>query len=97
MNTAQSGLLARDAGPGRTTVLCRSARALLARDAGPVRLVKQSTRALANRSSRDARVHTDRNGQVEAIAHLCSVRPPQRRAPPHETRAPLSAITVLGS
>ena len=51
-------LLARDAGPGRTTVLCRSARALLARDAGPVRLVKQSTRALANRSSRASRVHT---------------------------------------
>ena len=39
----------------------------------------------------------DRNGQVETIAHLGSVRPPQRRAPPHETRAPLSAITVLGS
>ena len=66
-------LLARDAGPGRTersrsarallardagcTERFRSAGALLARDAGPVRLVKQSTRALANRSSRASRVH----------------------------------------
>ena len=47
-------LLARDAG---CTERFRSAGALLARDAGPVRLVKQSTRALANRSSRASRVH----------------------------------------
>ena len=81
MNTAQSGSTARELCWPATLVLCDSS----SRAHGP-----WLTEAHAHRVCT-----LDRNGQVETIAHLGSVRPPQRRAPPHETRAPLSAITVL--
>ena len=72
-----SASVARDAG---RTERFRSARALLARDAV---LCDSSSRAHGPwlTEAHAMRVCTlDRNGQVEAIAHLCSVRPPQRRA-----------------
>ena len=80
-----SASVARDAG---RTERFRSARALLARDAV---LCDSSSRAHGPWLT-EAHAHRvctlDRNGQVETIAHLGSVRPPQRRAPPHEMRAP---------
>ena len=103
MNTAQSGSTARGLCWPATLVLGAQQFCAAARE-----LCWPATLVLCDSSSRahgpwltEAHAHRvctlDRNGQVETIAHLGSVRPPQRRAPPHETRAPLSAITVLGS